>query len=305
MTFRTDLAALRSRIRPPFWGTWWFRLLGLAAAAGALLAVHRSRLEASRRAQRQAGERALAAEREGLIAELEAKNQELESFTYTVSHDLKSPLFTIKGFLGLARKDAAAGNQERLLQDIERSEAAAEKMQQLLEGLLELSRIGRVVYPPEKVALTELVREAAGIVGELQEGGGIEVEIAADLPVVLVDRVRILEVFQNLLENAAKYMGDQAAPRIEVAARRDGTEEVVCVRDNGPGVEPRYHEEIFKLFQRLDTGQEGTGIGLALAQRIVEVHGGRLWVESEGGGRGSTFCLTLPRGSGDAAADSD
>ena len=108
------------------------------------------------------------------------------------------------------------------------------------------------------------------------------------------DRVRLLEVYQNLLENAVKFMGEQTQPRVEIGAKRNGTEVACFVRDNGMGVVPQYHEKIFGLFERLDQRIDGTGIGLALVKRIVEVHGGRIWVESEGEGRGSTFHFTLP-----------
>ncbi len=100
--------------------------------------------------------------------------------------------------------------------------------------------------------------------------------------------------FQNLLQNAVKYMGAQETPRIEVGARSEDDRLVYFVRDNGVGIDPQYHDNIFGLFERLDAGTEGTGVGLALVKKIVEVHGGRVWVESEGSGRGSTFCFTLP-----------
>ncbi len=127
---------------------------------------------------------------------------------------------------------------------------------------------------------------------------GVEVEVAADLPVVCVDRTRLLEAVRYLLDNAVRYLGDQPAPRIEVAVRAaeaPGEPPIFCVRDNGMDIEPKYQEKVFGLFKRLDPeGSEGTGIGLALVKRIVEVHDGKVWVESEGLGKGSTFCLSLP-----------
>ncbi len=232
-------------------------------------------------------------EREALIAELETKNAELERFSYTVSHDLKSPLVTIRGFLGLLERDAVAGNVKRMRRDAGKIRAATEVMGQLLDELLELSRIGRQINPPQEVSLADLARQAVDLIADSLTERGVEVDISSALPVVVGDRARLLEVFQNLLENAVKYMGDQPAPRIEVSPRSgDGT--VCCVRDNGVGIDPRYHEKVFGLFERLGTDQEGTGVGLALVKRIVEVHGGRIWVESEGHDRGSTFCFTVP-----------
>ena len=108
------------------------------------------------------------------------------------------------------------------------------------------------------------------------------------------DQPRLLEVLQNLVENAVKYMGDQPKPRIEIGARRENDRDVCYVRDNGVGIEARYHHKVFGLFDKLQPDSEGSGVGLALAKRIVEVHGGRIWIESEGSGRGSTFCFSIP-----------
>jgi len=233
--------------------------------------------------------------RESLIAELEAKNTELERFTYTVSHDLKAPLVTIRGFLGFVEKDLASGKLERLKADIARIASAADKMQQLLNELLELSRIGRMMNPPEMIPFEAIAREAVELVRGRIEARGVQVEIAPGLPTVFGDRARLVEVVQNLVDNACKFMGDQAAPRIEIGtigADADG-KPMLFVRDNGIGIEPQYHERVFGLFNKLDAQTEGTGIGLALVKRIVEVHGGRIWVESEGTGKGATFCFTL------------
>ncbi len=235
------------------------------------------------------------------------KQLELERFTYTVSHDLKSPLFTIRGFVGLLRKDLAAGDAQRATVDSERIEAAAEKMQQLLDDLLELSRVGRSGQPAGPVPLAEAAREAvelmAGKIGERRVG----IEIADDLPVVVAARAEILGIFQNLIGNAVKYIGEQPAARIEIGAvrrqvdRREQT--VIYVRDNGIGIDPEDHDKVFGLFDQLDPEAEGTGIGLAIVHRAVEIYGGRVWVESEGAGHGSTFCFTLPEAAGSGSVN--
>lgn len=234
------------------------------------------------------------AEREKLIEQLEAQNAELERFTYTVSHDLKSPLITLKGYLGLLKEDLADGSPRAIEDDMSRMTGAADKMGRLLEELLELSRIGRVVNPSQHFSLEELAREAVELVSGRIAEAGVQVEVTSNLPVVLGDRPRLVEVLQNLLDNAVKYMGHQPHPRIEIGTRLEGDETICYVRDNGVGVDPRYHEKIFGLFDQLDQHSEGSGIGLALVKRIVEVHGGRIWVESEGPGQGAAFCFTLP-----------
>lgn len=234
-------------------------------------------------------------ERETLIHELENKNAELERFTYTVSHDLKSPLVTITGFLGFLEKDALSGDWNRVKGSIDRISGAARKMQALLNDLLELSRIGRIINPPQAVPFSEIVNEAIDhLRGRLDEANAI-VEIQRDLPTVHGDRMRLVEVVQNLVENAVKYAKPGGRLRIEIAT--DGMNEkghlFFHVRDNGVGIEPQYHERIFGLFNKLDNQSEGTGIGLSLVKRIVEVHNGRIWVESEKG-KGATFYFTLP-----------
>ena len=234
-------------------------------------------------------------ERQKLIGELENKNSELERFTYTVSHDLKSPLVTINGFLGYLEQDAESGNMERLKKDRQRIQEAVNKMQKLLKELLELSRIGRMMNAPESVPFEELVREALEIVHGRLEERGVAVRTQPDLPAVYGDRPRLIEVLQNLLDNAAKYMGDQTQPQVEIGQRSAALgEPVFYVSDNGMGIAPEHYERIFGLFNKLDPKSEGTGVGLALVKRIVEVHGGKIWVESEPG-KGSTFCFTLPR----------
>ena len=233
-------------------------------------------------------------ERKKLIGELENKNSELERFTYTVSHDLKSPLVTINGFLGYLEQDAVSGNLDRLKGDMQRIHDAVKKMQNLLNELLELSRIGRIMNPPEAVAFNTLTDEALYLVHGRLEERHVMVDVQPNLPVVIVDKPRIIEVLQNLLDNAAKYMGDQLHPHIEVG--REGTEDglpVFYVKDNGMGIAHEFYEQVFGLFNKLDPKSDGTGVGLALVKRIIEVHRGRIWIESEPG-VGSTFFFTLP-----------
>lgn len=232
-------------------------------------------------------------EREKLIVELESKNAELERFVYTVSHDLKSPLVTIVGFLGYLEDDFARGDVKGLRKDVERIYLAAYRMQDLLKDLLELSRIGRAMNPPQEIRFETLAKDAIELTeGRLQERG-VRTIIQPDLPVVYGDRQRLLELMQNLIDNAAKYMGQQADPLVEIGhSGFDGNDPILYVRDNGIGIDPEYHELIFGLFNKLDPASEGTGVGLALAKRIVQYHRGRIWVQSEVG-TGATFYFTL------------
>jgi signal transduction histidine kinase len=237
-------------------------------------------------------------ERETLIGELEVKNAELERFTYTVSHDLKSPLITIRGFLGFLQEDATAGDVQRLKSDIAYITAATDKMQRLLNDLLELSRIGRLMNPPEEIEFKEIVHEAVEMLSGRIKERKIQVEIATDRNKLYGDRQRLFEVFENLLDNAIKYLHLEPKPEIKVGIRSAGDEVVYYVQDNGIGVAPQYQDKIFGLFEKLDPEVEGTGVGLAIVKRIIEIHGGRIWVESGGIGCGSAFCFTLPFPSG-------
>ena len=233
-------------------------------------------------------------ERENLIAELSTKNAELERFTYTVSHDLKSPIVTIRGFLGYLEQDALKGDIASLKKDIQRITDATEKMRALLDDLLELSRIGRMMNAPEKLSINDLLQDALDIIHGQIEKNQVTIQAQPDLPDVYGDRQRLIEVLQNLLENAIKYMGDQSEPRVEFGYHgEENGNPIFFVKDNGIGISPDYHERIFGLFNKLDATSEGTGIGLALVKRIIEVHGGRIWLKSEPG-KGSTFYFSLP-----------
>lgn len=226
-------------------------------------------------------------------AELQQKTDEMTRFTYTVSHDLKSPLVTIRTFLGFLEQDIQKQDGERIAKDMGFIRKAAEKMTHLLEELLELSRIGRVVNSPVDTPFDELAREAVDLVAGRIAERAVDVRIEAPAIRVHGDRQRLVEVFQNLVDNAVKFMGAQPRPRIEIGAEaRDGTW-VFHVRDNGIGLDARYLDKVFGLFEKLDANAEGTGIGLTLVKRIVEIHGGRIWVESPGAGQGTTFYFTL------------
>ena len=229
-----------------------------------------------------------------IVTQLEQKNTELERFTYTASHDLKSPLVTIKGFLGLLEKDLELKDQDRVQKDMLQITSAADKMSRLLDDLLEISRVGQVVNQPEIFTLNELSEEVLFLLqGAIAKSGAV-IDFAANMPPVFADRRRIQEVLQNLLENAIKFSGDNNTPKISISAELQDNKVLCKVRDNGIGIEPRFQEVVFQLFDRLEVNVEGTGVGLALVQRIIELHDGEIWIESEGIGRGSLFCFTLP-----------
>jgi two-component system sensor kinase FixL len=231
--------------------------------------------------------------RESLIRELEAKNAELERFGYTLTHQLKTPLVTVRGFADYLEKDAREGRPDRLAADARRIAEAVGKLQRLLDELFELSRAGRPVGPPAEVPAADLVQDALRLVrGRFSTG---RFRMAEPLPVVFGDRARLVQVFERLLDNAVKFAGANGEPLVTVEARPPvGGMAVLVVRDNGIGIDPRHRERVFDLFEKLDPHGEGSGVGLAMVKRIVESHGGRVWLESEGIGAGTAACVTLP-----------
>lgn len=231
-------------------------------------------------------------QRESLIEELEEKNAELERFTYTVSHDLKSPIITIKGFLGLLEKDLAQG-RDQVHDRISRIRNASDQMSQLLDELLELARIGRVESNRQPASLTELAQEAVLLIGGAIEKYNVQVEVQPNMPTVLVDRNRIIEALQNLLDNACRFSKDKPHPTVKIGFRVEAGEDIFFVADNGIGIPHEYHDKVLGLFEQLHPEEGGTGIGLAIVKRIIETHEGRLWIESPGEGLGATVCFTL------------
>jgi signal transduction histidine kinase len=236
--------------------------------------------------------------------ELLRSNEELSRFTYTVSHDLKSPLVTIRSFAGMLRKDLAKGDSERVERDLHFIEKAATRMHQLLEDLLQLSRVGRKSAPPERMSLQELTREACEMVAGQIAQNGAQIELTKTPLYFMGERTRMLEVFQNILDNAIKFAKPKEPAHIQISVEQGtGLEPwVVCVRDRGIGIDPRFKHRLFGLFEKLQPDATGTGIGLALIKRIIDVHGGRVWIESDGNGAGAALRFTLPSMTSEEAA---
>lgn len=233
-------------------------------------------------------------ERKRQQEELERKNAELEQFAYTVSHDLKSPLVTIQGFIELLQKSCQNKQFDRIDQYINHITNAANQMNDLLGDLLQLSRIGRTEEGKSCINMNELVREVKEALNGYIRKTGAEVRICNEMPVIYGEKVRMREVMQNLMENSLKYMGDQQNPCIEIGSYSQNNNYVFYVKDNGMGIDPKVQEEIFNVFGQLDKKSEGTGVGLSLVQKIIEYHNGKVWVESQGKNKGATFKFCIP-----------
>ncbi len=244
--------------------------------------------------------------RSRLVAELEARNTALERFSYRVSHDLKGPLITLLGFVKGLEAEARAGRWDNFASDRDRILRAGDRLQSLVDELLRLARLTLPQTANERIPFEELVQAAAENLTALFELHHVQLVCAPKLPVVSGDRVQLLEVIQNLLENAAKFTAGHPSPRVEVGSRKDGETVVLFVKDNGCGLADADRSRVFDPLVRLQPTIEGHGLGLSLVKQIVELHGGRVWLESPGPGWGTTACFTLPiRNDGPSSSSSN
>lgn len=229
--------------------------------------------------------------------QLSRTNDELERFVYTASHDLKSPIVTIRGFLSHLREDLGQGRLDRAEEFMARIDKASLKMRESIDALLELSRVGRVCNEPRWVDLGEAVREVVRD-HELEiERLGISVRVGHDLGFVRIDPHRLTEILDNLVSNAVKYGCDGAGPMISIGMETRAGQRCFCVRDTGCGIPLEYQQKVFGIFERLDTAKEGSGIGLAIVKKIVEGIGGRIWIDSSPG-EGAAFWVVFPQMAG-------
>jgi light-regulated signal transduction histidine kinase (bacteriophytochrome) len=233
-------------------------------------------------------------ERKQLEEELKRSNEDLEQLGYVISHDLREPARTVKSYLELLENRYQGRLDEKADMFIDYAVDGAERMQEMINALLDLSRVstrGKESAPIDAEAVLERTLRSLG--QAIEEA---EAEVTYDpLPTVLADQAQLAPVFQNLIANAIKFRREDVPPHVHISAERMGNEWVFSVADNGIGINPGQANRIFQIFQRLHTGGEypGLGIGLALCKRIVERHGGRIWLQSKPG-EGSTFFFTLP-----------
>ena len=225
--------------------------------------------------------------------ELEAANQELEAFSYSVSHDLRAPLRAVNGFSQILLKESESRLSEREQQLLLKISSSAAQMGELIEGLLTLSRLGRQPLSKRPLNLTPLVRQVLNELGKEREGRQLEIRVS-DLPECLGDPALLKPIFVNLISNAIKFTRAKERAIVEIGWREQNGEGVFFVRDNGAGFDMRYAHKLFGAFQRLHNRDEfeGTGIGLSIVQRAIRRHGGRIWAEAEVG-KGATFYFTL------------
>lgn len=236
-------------------------------------------------------------DRHRATVELSKKNAELEHCVHALAHDLRSPLVALLGFSRLLRQDYGALLDDTGTHFVDRIEQSGRTMEDLIHDLLELSRIGQ---PGERKALVNPASVLHQLKAELKprlDAAGIELELPDDPPLVYCDRIRLYQVFSNLIGNAIDHMGACQQPRIAVSIVEHGDESHISVSDSGRGIDSKHHEQVFEAFQSLgpsSDGRVGSGIGLAIVKKIAETHGGRVWLDSRSG-YGTTFHVTFPR----------
>jgi signal transduction histidine kinase len=262
------------------------------SVAGYRVGVHNARAEQLQRTRERLDE---------TVGRLKRSNELLDQFAYAASHDLQEPLRMVSSHLLLIERKYGDGLDEEGQEALEFAVDRAERMREMIDGLLEYSRIETAEEPLEPLDLDAVVEDVLADL-ELQVEESDATIVLEELPRVAGDASQLRQLFQNLLTNAIKYSGD-GPPRIHVSAERDGAGWALSVRDEGVGIEPDEVDRIFEVFERLypHEDEEGTGIGLTLCRRIVERHGGRIWVDSTPG-EGSTFSFTLPAAEGATAA---
>jgi ligand-binding sensor domain-containing protein/signal transduction histidine kinase len=308
-------ASIKIIITPPFWQTWWFRIVVITVVIGAVIAFVRLRIRSIKKQQllleRQVAERtekleqmaselkqSVEMEHQARLAAdeaasaLESKNRELEQFAYVASHDLQEPLRTISSFVGMLEQQYKGKLDEKADKYISFIIGATDRMKVLITDLLEYSRIGR----KKEKAKVDCNQLAGEVVSDLQVAireAGAEVHWK-NLPTVEAYPTEMKQLLQNLLVNAIKFRKKEVAPQVQITCERQNGHWKFSVRDNGIGIDPKHSDRIFVIFQRLHTRNEyeGSGIGLSNCKKIAELHGGKIWVESAPG-EGSNFLFTI------------
>lgn len=309
-------SSLKLTITPPFWMTWWFRLGMVLLVVGTVVGFYRFRVRAIK-AQRaklqklvgeqtrqliQSSQEEQKARQEAELArmeteeaniELERKNKELEQFAYVASHDMQEPLRTTTSFVDLLQKQYKGKLDPKADKYLAYISGSSDRMKVLITDLLDFSRIGKK-GSPEKIDCNTVVSEVLADLAIAIEESGTSIT-SQDLPVICAYQTEIKQLFQNLLINAIKFRKPGVPPQIRICVQKTKKGWEFAIRDNGIGIDKKYNDKIFVIFQRLHnrTEYEGSGIGLAHCKKIVELHGGKIWVESSLG-EGTTFHFTIP-----------
>jgi signal transduction histidine kinase len=233
-------------------------------------------------------------ERERFSQLLQVKVSELETFSYGIAHDLRSPLVSIEGFSRLLREDFLNQNVDNVQEDMRLLESGVKRMQGFLTSTLEYSRSEQLTKLTDDVSFSEIVREVITELNEPIRSSGVTFSIAKAFPKICVDRSRIKQMLTNLVQNSIKYRDKTVPLKVKIGHYLAENKPIFFVRDNGIGIDESEAEKVFALFYRGTAEGEGSGIGLAVVKKIIEAHGGRIWVKRSQTEKGTTMCFTLP-----------
>jgi len=290
-------------ITPPFWQTWWFRTLLIASIFICIIIAYKIRMRSVKRYQATLEQKIhtrtkeLQAQKKKLSEaahELSEKNEEIQRFTFAVSHDLKSPINNIKGIADLIPLEFGSEDNTGIEDCLDLINTSCDIMDSLIADITEIAKLGKIENKNELLDTNEIMQLTGDLVRGRLNLGNVELQIAENLPNIYGDRNRIVQVFGNLVDNAIKYMGDQKQPKITVEAVEISDSIKFKVTDNGSGMDEKSLKKLFSPFKRFHSEVKGTGLGLYMTKQIVESHGGKIRAESSGKGLGTSFSVTLP-----------
>ncbi|MEM8506569.1 MAG: two-component regulator propeller domain-containing protein [Bacteroidota bacterium] len=290
-------------ITPPYWKTWWFITIIVIASILLVYLLYSLRIRNLKRYQfrleQQIDQRTseLQLKQKKLMNaadKLSERNEEIQRFAFAVSHDLKSPLNSIKGIASLIPMEIDIKSYPEMEEYVTYIDETCDTMNSLINDITKIARLGKIENKMELLNTNEIIAMAGNLVQGRLTASHTKLYISKNLPQIVGDKNRILQVFENLLDNGIKYMGNQEDPVIRVEARRHETRNQFLVIDNGSGMDPESLEKLFTPFERFDGSVEGSGLGLYMVKKIIESHKGEITATSEGKGKGTTFIVSLP-----------
>ncbi|MEO0554947.1 MAG: two-component regulator propeller domain-containing protein [Bacteroidota bacterium] len=300
----TKEKALIIIVKPPFWSTWWFRTSTAILILTIIYSVYLIRIRNFEKRQIELEEQINDRTRElqykqkklrETADELSTRNEEIQRFTFAVSHDLKSPLNTIKGITGLIAMEGEYEDTSDIKKYLELIETSCDTMGNLITDITEIARIGKIENNIQNLNTYEIIQSAKTLVFGRLKDRNVELKVPNHLPSIAGDKNRMIQVFENLMDNAVKYMGNQKTPVIEIGVNENKDTNQFFVRDNGSGMDENALKYLFTPFMRFDDSVEGTGLGLYMISQIIQSHEGFITASSGGLGKGSTFIMSLPK----------